>query len=70
VGRAIPRDIIHSFICSYGGEEVFRAALHPAISANPFLAFSAVAVESGTIVMTWIDDHEAVQFESFPIIVE
>ena len=34
VGGTIPRDIIRLFVCTYNGAEVFRAELHPAISAN------------------------------------
>ena len=36
--------------------EIFRAEFHPAISANPLLAFSTVATESGTIAFTWTGD--------------
>lgn len=68
-GRAIPREIINRFICTYGGEEVFRAEFFPAIAANPFLTFSVRAVETGMIVMTWTDDLGASQFESVEIIV-
>ncbi|MCX7384351.1 MAG: thiosulfate oxidation carrier complex protein SoxZ [Alphaproteobacteria bacterium] len=68
-GRAIPREIINRFICTYGGEEVFRAEFFPAIAANPFLTFSVRAVETGMIVMTWTDDLGASQFESAEIIV-
>ena len=56
-GASIPRDIIHTFVARYNGEEVFRAELHPAISANPFLSFFTVATESGVIALTWVDDH-------------
>ena len=56
-GAAIPRDIINRFTCTYNGEEVFRADLHPAIAANPFIAFFTVATESGEIVFSWTDDH-------------
>ena len=68
-GRAIPREIINRFICTYGGEEVFRAEFFPAIAANPFLTFSVRAVETGMIVMTWTDDLGASQFESAESIV-
>ncbi|MCW3473915.1 thiosulfate oxidation carrier complex protein SoxZ [Limobrevibacterium gyesilva] len=70
LGRIIPRDIINSFVCTYSGEEVFRAELFPAIAANPFLSFSAVAVDSGTIELRWTDDHGSVQSESVAITVE
>ena len=57
VGQAVPRDIIHSFFCTVDGEEVFAATLHPAISANPYLAFSAKLQRSGTMELRWVDDH-------------
>src|SRR4029079_9919272 len=48
VGRPIPRDIISSFVSTYNGEEIFKAALYQAIAANPFITFHTVATESGT----------------------
>ena len=57
LGEAIPRDIIRQFVCAYDGAEIFRAEFHPAISANPLLAFSTVATESGTLVFTWTGDR-------------
>ena len=69
-GAAIPRDIISRFICSYNGDEVFRAELFPAISANPFIAFSTVATETGELVFTWIDDNGQIQSEIRQITVE
>ena len=69
-GRQVPRDIVHSFFCSYGGEEVFRAELFAAISANPFFAFAVRAVDSGPITLAWTDDNGASHFESVEIIVE
>ena len=56
LGVLIPRDIIRQFVCTYNGEEIFRAEFHPAISANPLLTFTAVATESGTIAFTWTGD--------------
>ena len=49
LGVAIPRDIITSFVCTYNGEEIFKAALYQAIAANPFVTFTTIATESGTI---------------------
>lgn len=57
LGAAIPRDIIRLFVCTYNGTEVFRAELHPAIAANPFIVFSTVVTESGTIAFHWTGDH-------------
>jgi sulfur-oxidizing protein SoxZ len=69
-GGAIPRDIINRFTCTYNGEEVFRAELFPAIAANPFIAFSTLATESGELVFRWTDDEGQTQTETRHIVVE
>ena len=69
MGSRIPRDIIHRFVCTYNGEEIFRAELFPAIAANPFIAFTTVATESGEIAFTWTDDQGRTQRESVKITV-
>jgi sulfur-oxidizing protein SoxZ len=70
LGAPIPRDIIRLFVCTYNGTEVFRAELHPAIAANPFIVFSTVAIESGTIAFRWSGDNGFSVAESVPITVE
>jgi sulfur-oxidizing protein SoxZ len=55
-GKAIPRDIVSKFACTYAGEEVFRADFFPAVAANPFISFTTVATVSGPLVFTWTDD--------------
>jgi len=57
LGELIPRDIITSFTCAYNGVEVFRVVLHPAMAANPLIAFTTVAVESGTLEFRWTGDN-------------
>ena len=57
LGELIPRDIVTRFSCIYNGVEVFRADLHPAIAANPLIAFSTVAAESGTLEFRWTGDN-------------
>jgi sulfur-oxidizing protein SoxZ len=57
LGEPVPRDIITRFTCSYNGVEVFRADLHPAVAANPLVAFSTVATESGTLEFRWTGDN-------------
>jgi sulfur-oxidizing protein SoxZ len=69
-GSAIPRDIITDLVCKYNGEEIFRADLHPAISANPFFTFFTVATESGTISFEWTGDNGFAAAESATITVE
>jgi sulfur-oxidizing protein SoxZ len=70
VGRTIPRDIINLLVCTYNGQEVFRAELFPAIAANPFLSFPLMATETGTIAFTWTGDNGFSQSESVQITVE
>ena len=56
-GVPIPRDIVRTFSCTYNGVEIFSAELFPAISANPYLSFSTVATESGTLAFHWKGDN-------------
>lgn len=62
-GRVLPRDIVRRFACRYNGELVFAAELHPAIAANPYLAFHTVATESGTLEFEWTGDQGFSQVE-------
>ena len=70
MGKPIPRDIITQLICSYNGEEIFRADLYPAIAANPFVTFYTVATESGTIAFEWTGDNGFHETASAKITVE
>jgi sulfur-oxidizing protein SoxZ len=70
VGKAIPRNIITEFVCTYNGLEVFRAELFPAIAANPFFTFTTVATASGTIEFKWTGDNDFSATESVNITVE
>jgi sulfur-oxidizing protein SoxZ len=70
MGKPIPRDIITDFICRYNGEEIFRAELFPAISANPFFTFTTVATESGTLTFEWTGDNGFSATEAAKITVE
>ena len=69
-GEAVPRDIITSFICRFNGNEIFRADLFPAISANPFIAFFTTATDSGTFEFSWIGDRGFSETASASISVE
>ena len=70
LGVVIPRDIIDTFVCTYNGDEIFRARLAPAIAANPFLAFHTVATESGKIEFKWTGDNGFTATETATITVE
>ena len=69
-GAPIPRDIITDFVCTYNGAEIFRAGLHQAISANPFITFFTVATESGTLEFRWTGDNGVEETASAKITVE
>ncbi len=69
-GRMIARNIVHTFACLYDGVEVFRAELFPAITANPFVAFTTIATVSGTLEFRWTDDAGNSIVERARIIVE
>ena len=69
-GRDIPRDIITTFVCSYNGEEIFRAEFSPAIAANPYVSFFTTATRTGTIEFNWTGDNGFAATESAPITVE
>lgn len=55
-GNVIPRKLLNKFICTVAGKEVFSADFDTAIAANPFIRFKFKAVESGPVVLTWVDD--------------
>lgn len=58
-GRPVQRMIINRFTATHNGEEIFRMDLFPGISANPYIAFTTVATETGDIVFEWLDDSGA-----------
>jgi sulfur-oxidizing protein SoxZ len=68
-GKVLARDIIRRFTCKYNGEQVFAADLHPAISANPYIAFHTTATESGKLEFRWEGDNGFAQTDSMPITV-
>lgn len=58
------RDIIWKFTCRYDGEVVLNATFSPAIAANPFIAFTTIATQSGPVSFTWEGDNGFVQTET------
>ena len=56
VGGTIAKNVIHTLIVRYSGEEVFRAEMGSGVAANPYLEFYTVALESGNLEFSWIDD--------------
>lgn len=68
-GKAIPRNIIHSFRATFAGEEVFSAEFGSGISANPFIAFFMRVPGPGEFEMTWINDSGEIIIERTPLAV-
>jgi sulfur-oxidizing protein SoxZ len=66
-GKVRQRDIIRRFSCRYNGELVFSAELFPAVAANPYIAFTTVAQDSGSLSFTWEGDNGFAQTESVAI---
>ncbi len=59
-GNVIPRKIINRFECMFNDSMVFSCDIEPAISANPYLEFSARVNEAGTFKFMWTDDDGTV----------
>lgn len=68
-GQVVPRDIIRRFSCALDGATVFSAELHPAIAANPYLAFFVRAEASGTLSFSWEGDHGFAQTQTVALTV-
>ena len=56
MGRAVPKNVINSFVARYNGTEIFRAEMGSGVAANPFLQFYTVAEATGEIEFFWVDD--------------
>jgi len=65
-----PRRIVHTIRARYAGEEVFRMTLSSGIAANPYVAFSTVAIETGDLVVEWVEDGGAVHRQAARLTVE
>lgn len=73
-GRPLARDILRRFSCTFEApgaapELVFSAELHPAISANPYLAFTMRATVSGRLRFTWEGDQRFSHSETAALVV-
>lgn len=55
-GQVLPRDLVRRVECRFDGELVFAADLHPAIAANPYVAFPLRVTGSGLLSVRWQGD--------------
>ena len=56
-GELMPRNIVRRLEARLNGELVFAADMHPALSANPYVAFHLRAAASGPLQLTWRGDQ-------------
>ncbi len=56
-GQVLARDLVRRVECRFDGELVFAADLHPAIAANPYLAFPLRVTGSGVVTVSWQGDQ-------------
>jgi sulfur-oxidizing protein SoxZ len=63
-GQRLQRDIIRRVECRLDGQLVFAADTFAAVAANPYLAFSLRAAQSGTLVASWTGDNGFAHSES------
>ncbi|MGH1419203.1 MAG: thiosulfate oxidation carrier complex protein SoxZ [Hyphomicrobiaceae bacterium] len=62
-GDKVPRMIINRFSATFNGKPLISAVIEPAVSANPYLQFTAKIEESGTFDFIWVDD-EGVEYRT------
>ena len=69
-GKVVPRRIVRRFTCHEAGVQIFAADLHPAISANPYVAFHVLAPSaSTTLTLRWTGDEGFEHTESVALTV-
>lgn len=56
-GTLLPRDIVRRMEVRLDGALVFAVELHPAIAANPYVAFWLRIDRAGTLEITWTGDR-------------
>ena len=66
-GNIVPRKIINKFECKLNGATVFTCDIEPAISANPYVEFTAKVEEAGEFEFIWTDDDGSVYSKKSPI---
>ena len=55
-GGLVPRKIINALAVTFNGKDVFKATIHPSVSANPYFAFNFKVPGSGDMEFTWTED--------------
>lgn len=63
-GARIPRHILTTLRVSYGNRMIANLTLRPAIAANPYLALSFIADQTGLVTLEVEDDRGAKLMET------
>lgn len=68
-GQMLVRNIVRRMEVRLDGEPVFAADLHPAIAANPYIAFPLRVTAGGTLQIRWTGDQGFVHSETVTLVV-
>lgn len=69
-GMPLARRIIKKFVCTWNGDVVISADWYTAMSANPLVAFTALAEKSGPIKLAFHDDNGEIYESVVEVVVE
>lgn len=64
MGRTLQRDIVRRIEARFNGALVFAADLHPALAANPYVAFHLRMEQAGELEVSWRGDKGFAHTES------
>ena len=68
-GQMLARDIVRRMEVRLDGEQVFAADLHPAMAANPYVAFPLQLPAGGTLQIRWTGDRGFDHTETLALVV-
>lgn len=67
-GQMLVRNIVRRLEARIGEELVFAADFHPAIAANPYVAFWLLLQQSATMELRWSGDQGFSHVETVPLL--
>lgn len=67
-GTLLARNIVRRLEVQLDGERVFAADLHPAVAANPYVAFWLRVEKPGVLTLHWRGDQGFSHSETLPLV--
>ncbi|WP_326537680.1 thiosulfate oxidation carrier complex protein SoxZ [Pseudorhodoferax sp.] len=67
-GTLLARNIVRRLEVQFDGEPVFAADLHPAVAANPYVAFWLRVDRPGMLLLRWHGDNGFTHDETVPLV--